>query len=151
MEEKAKTVNVSDLLAGFISGQPYGTVIRYQDIEAITGLKRKTQRYYNTVSRAKKSVEAVGKAIKYIGGGDYQVIHPGDYATEYVREVRIAKNHVRHGEKLLKAAPVNDMTQEERSVYNNVSDFHARLSAQISGNYVEVKRLVGKKPHPFSV
>lgn len=150
MEEIKKTVNIGEALAEFISEKDYGTIIRYQDIEYITKLPRKTQKYYNAIYKAKKIAEANGKAIKSIGGGDYQVIYPGDYAKEYVREVRIARNHIKHGEKVLVAAPVNDMSAEERSTYNNVCDFHARMQAQINGNFVEVKRLVGKRHHPLS-
>lgn len=150
MEESNKTVNISEELAEFIASNDYGTIIHYQDIEHVTRLRYKTQKYYNTIQKAKKLTEASGKAIKSIGGGDYQVIYPGDYAKEYVREVRIARNHVKHGEKLLNSAPVKDMSIEERGTYNNVCDFHARMQAQISGNYVEVKRLVSKRAHPFS-
>lgn len=150
MEEVKKTVNIGEALAEFISGKDYGSIIRYQDIEYVTKLPRKTQKYYNAIYKAKKLAEASGKAIKAIGGGDYQVIYPGDYAREYVREVRIARGHIKHGEKLLTSAPVNDMSLEERGTYNNVCDFHARMQAQISGNYVEVKRLVSKRAHPFA-
>ena len=152
MEETRKTVNVSELLADYISEQNYGTIIRYQDIEEITKTRRGTKRYWSTVNKTKNMLLSTGKAIKAIwGSGDYQVIYPGDYSGEYAREVRIARGHVKRGEKILRGAPVNDMTAEERRVYNDVTDFHVRLQAQINGNYVEVRRLTGKRPHPFAI
>jgi hypothetical protein len=66
-----------------------------------------------------------------------------------VREIKIAKNHVKRGNKILKGAPVNDMSIEERRVFNDVSDFNERMQAQLMGNYVEVKRLAGKS-HPLA-
>ena len=152
MEEIKKTVNVADALAEFISDQNYGSIIRYQDIEDIIKIRKGTRRYYSTIDKAKSILISSGKAIKAIwGSGDYQVIYPGDYSKEYVREIRIARNRIKHGEKILKGAPVNDMSAEERHEYNDVTDFHVRMQAQINGNYVEVKRLVGKRAHPFAI
>lgn len=149
MQEREKTVSRADVLANLIIDMEYGTVIHYQDIESVVKQPRKTQKYYNAIQKAKKLAESEGKAIKPIGGGDYQVIYPGDYAKEYVREIRIAKNRIKHGDRILKAAPVGEMTSSERSTYNNVCDFNARMQAQFSGNYVEVRSLVGKRKHPF--
>lgn len=147
---EAKTVNVSQALADRICELPYGTIVHYQEIEQITEQKRKTQRYYSEIFKAKKLLVARGKAIKPIGGGDYQVLYPGDYSGAYVREVKIAKNHVKRGAKILKGAPVNDMSTEERKVFNDVSDFNMRMQAQLAGNYVEVKRLTTGREHPLA-
>jgi hypothetical protein len=147
MEEK--TIAVWNKLADFISKMAYGDIIHYQDIQSITGLKRGETRYYQAISKAKKILESRGRAIQHIGGGDYQLLYPGDYSGAYVREIKIAKNHVKRGNKILKGAPVNDMSTEERRVFNDVSDFNERMQAQLMGNYVEVKRLTGK-PHPLA-
>lgn len=147
MEEK--TIAVWNKLADFISEKAYGDIIHYQDIQSITGLKRGETRYYQAISKAKKILESRGRAIQHIGGGDYQLLYPGDYSGAYVREIKIAKNHVKRGNKILKGAPVNDMSTEERRVFNDVSDFNERMQAQIMGNYVEVKRLT-RKSHPLA-
>lgn len=145
-----KTVNVSDALANYISKLPYGSIVHYQEIEQVTGRERKTQQYYNAIFKAKKILVAQGKAIKPIGGGDYQVLYPGDYSGAYVREVKIAKRHVSRGAKYLKGAPVNEMSSEERRVFNDVSDFNTRMQAQLAGGYVEVKRLAAHREHPLA-
>ena len=147
MEEK--TIAVWNKLADFISKMKYGDIIHYQDIQSITGLKRGETRYYQAISKAKKILESRCRAIQHIGGGDYQLLYPGDYSGAYVREIKIAKNHVKRGNKILKGAPVNDMSTEERRVFNDVSDFNERMQAQLMGNYVEVKRLTGKS-HPLA-
>lgn len=146
MEEK--TINFGESLADYISEMEYGTVIQYQEIERVLKERRGSQRYYRFISKAKAILEERGKMIKPIGEGSYQILYPGDYTTAYAREVRIARNHVNHGGKIIKGAPVNDMSIDERQQLNNVSDFHARLEAQTYGHYVEVHRLV-KKPHPL--
>ena len=149
--ETEKTVNKGKALAEYISSFDYGTVIHYQDIEMITKEKRGASRYYNSIYKAKSILESNGKAIKSIGGGDYQIIYPGDYSGAYVRQVRLAKTRIKRGGKIIRNAPVNDMSDEERQTFNHVSDFHAQLNAKLIGSYVEVKRLASKKDHPFAV
>ena len=148
MEEK-KTINYGEALADFVSEQEYGAIIHYQDIERVTRERYGTQRYYRFIARAKKLLEDRGKMMQSIGGKDYQVLYPGDYSGAYAREVKLAKKRIKHGGKIIKGAPVNDMTVEERQTFNNISDFHTRLEAQTVGNYVEVKRLVGKRKNPL--
>ena len=149
--EENRTVNRGKALAEYISSFDYGTIIHYQDIEMIVKEKRGVARYYNAIAKAKSVLENSGKAIKSIGGGDYQIIYPGDYSTAYARQVRLAKTRIKHGGKILKGAPVNDMSTEERQSFNHVSDFHAQLDARLVGSYVEVKQLTAKKPHPLAV
>ena len=148
MEEK--TISFGEKLADFITEMEYGAIIHYQDIESVIDEEYGTPRYYRFIAKAKKILESRGKMIKPIGGKDYQILYPGDYSKAYVREVKIAQRRIRHGGKIIKGAPVNDMTAEERQAFNNVSDFHVRLEAQAHGSYVEVKRLVGRKQHPFT-
>lgn len=149
MEEIKRSVNIGESLADYISSQEYGTIIRFQDIEIITKEKRKTPRYYNAISKAKKILEERGKVIQHIGGGDYQVIFPGDYTNAYIREIRLANGKIKHGGKILQNAPVNDMNSVERQEYRNVSDFNTKLSASLQGSFVEVKRLADHKKHPY--
>lgn len=146
MEEQRKTVNIGEKLADYIEGLDYGTVIHYQDVENVTGERRKTQRYYAAIAKAKKLLVERGKVIKLIGGGDYQVLYPGDYSSAYSREIRLARKRVKRGGKILDNAPVKDMTMEELRTFNNISDFHKRLDASISGSFVEVKRLQSRHP-----
>ena len=146
---QARTVYIGELLADYICGLNYGTIIHYQDIEKVIGLKYKDRRYYAAIAKARNILREKGKEIKSIGkNGDYQVLYPGDYAGAYVREVRVANNHIKRGKKILNGAPVSDMTIEERTEFRNVSDFHTRLEASICGQFVEVKRLTDKK-HPL--
>lgn len=148
MEFEKKTVNVGELLAEYIGSLNYGDTIHAQTIEEVTKERYGTQRYYNTITKAKKILESKGKAIMNISKGTYQVLYPGDYSGAYCREIRLARKHVKHGSKILKGAPVNDMSTEERKTFNDVADFHYRMEAQMSGCYVEVKRLSDKR-HPL--
>lgn len=135
-------------LANYIAPRAYGDVIHRQEIETVTEERWKTQRYYAAVNQAKRLLERQGKMIVSIGSGDYRVIYPGDYTAEYAREVRKAGRRLKHGDKILKHAPVKDMTEDEQQTYNRVYDFNARLSASFAGSTTEVKRLTGKK-HPL--
>lgn len=146
---EGKTVNYGELLADYISGQKYGTIIHYQEIEGVLKLRRGDQRYYNYIAKAKRLLEARGKMIKSIGKGDYQVLYPGDYTKAYAREVRLARGKIKHGGKIIQGAPVNDMDSVELQEYNRVQDFHASMEAHICGQFVTVKRLTARN-HPFS-
>lgn len=141
-----KTINRGGILADLIEPKKYGELIHYQEIEQAIGESRGTQRYYSAIAKAKKLLEERGKMIVRIGGGDYQVAYPGDYTEQYAREVRLAGKRIKHGGKILKAAPVKDMTQDEMQTYINVSDFHQRMSASISGANVEIKKLTRNNP-----
>jgi len=145
MEEATKTVNRGEAFADFVSGLDYGTIIHYQDIEKVTRERRGTSRYYTSIYKAKSILEDRGKAIKPIGGGDYQVLYPGDYSSAYAREIKCARNRIKHGGKILTGAPVNDMTTAELQIHNRVLDFHNAVEARICGDYVTVKRLSDKR------
>lgn len=135
-------------LSKFIERREYGEIIRYQDIESITGAKRGTPPYYNAISKAKKILEWHGKAIIHISGGDYQIIYPGDYTELYADKVKQAKRRIMRGKVILENAPVKDMDEFELADYNRVNDFNVRVTAMINGCVVEVKQLTSRK-HPF--
>lgn len=149
MKNERKSVNKGTILAESILDRNYGEIVRFQEIERIINERRGTQKYYQAIQKAKKILEENGKIIQHISGGDYQVIYPGDYATAYTREIRLANKRVKHGGSILAHAPVNDMTVGEKQIYDRVSDFHATMQARMSGSTVEVKKLAN--PHPFSL
>lgn len=148
--EVTNTINYGEALADFISEHEYGTIIHYQEIERVTKERRRSQRYYMYIARAKKLLEARGKMIKHVGGGDYQVLYPGDYSNAYARDVRLAKGRIKHGGRIIKYAPVNDMSTAELQEFNRVSDFHVGLEARIYGDFVTVKRLTDRSNHPLA-
>lgn len=146
-----KTVNKGSALADYIRPRSYGDIIRYQEIEQVTGEKRGSQRYYSAVAKAKKLLEASGKMIQRLSGGDYQILYPGDYAEAAAREVRLANRRIKHGSKILDVAPLNDMSAEERAVHNRMRDGYAVLQARMNGAVVEVKTLTGQRKHPLAL
>lgn len=144
----SKTIRSWESLAEYIANRAYGEIVRYQEIETVTGERRRTSKYYNAISKAKKLLEEQGKMIVSIEGGDYRIIYPGDYTKEYAGEVKKAQSRLKHGIRILKGAPVKDMSEDEQQIYQRVYDFNARLSASFAGSVTEVKRLTGKK-HPM--
>lgn len=143
---KSRTIAKGEALAEHIMPMKYGDIVRHQDIEEIVEERRGDQRYYAAISKAKRILEENGKMIVRFGGGDYQVAYPGDYSKQYAREIRLANQRVKHGAEILRGAPIKDMTLEEVTTFNNVSDFHQRISASLSGSTVEVRKLVRKNP-----
>lgn len=149
-DSDSRTINAGQALADYIAELDYGSVIHYQEIEQIIHRKWKTNLYYRDISKAKHILEKKGKAIAPIGGGDYQVLYPGDYSGAYANQVKLASRRIKRGGQILEGAPVNDMSQEERMTFNNVYDFHKRVESRLAGEYVEVERLAQKK-HPFAI
>lgn len=149
--ENRKTIDIAKALAEHIAESDFGTIIHHQEIENITGRKRGTSLYYNAISKAKVLLEEKGKAIQPIGGGDYQILYPGDYSSAYARQVKLANKRIKRGGHILEGAPLQHMTSEERSAFNNVYDFHKRLESRLAGEYVEVEQLAVPKKHPFAV
>lgn len=147
--EEVKTINYGEQLADYISGKDYGVVVHYQEIENVVRERRGSQKYYNYIAKAKRLLEERGKMMKSIGRGDYQILYPGDYSKAYAREVRLARGRIKHGGKIIKGAPVNDMSVAELQEYNRVSDFHIGLEAKICGEFVTVKRLTNRT-HPLA-
>lgn len=143
-----KTIRSYERLAEYISAKGYGDIIHYQEIETVTGERRKSPKYYNAISKAKKLLEDSGKMIVSVEGGDYRVIYPGDYSKEYTSEIKKAHNRLKHGQRILDGAPVKDMSEDELQTYNHVRDFNTRLTASFAGSVTEVKRLTGKQ-HPM--
>lgn len=143
-----KTTDRAKALAEYIVSKGYGTIIHYQEIEGVINERRGTSRYYSSIAAAKKELESMGKAVKPIGGGDYQILYPGDYSGAYCREVRLANKRIKHGGKILEGAPTTDMAPEELVSFNKVRDFHVSLQARMAGSVVEVKGLTNK-PHPM--
>lgn len=149
-ENDSRTINAGQALADHIATLNYGSIIHYQEIEQIIHRKWKTHLYYRDISKAKHILEKKGKAIAPIGGGDYQVLYPGDYSGAYANQVKLASRRIKRGGQILEGAPVNDMSPEERMTFNNVYDFHKRVESRLAGEYVEVERLAQKK-HPFAI
>ena len=148
--DEVKTISAGKALAERLKEKDFGEIVQRQEIEEVTGTRWKTSRYYGAISKANDILTEEGKRIAPTGkGGDYQILYPGDYSDAYVQEIKRAKKCVTRGDKIIRGAPVNQMTADERQRYNNVADFHNRMQAQISGSYVEVKRLAGKKMHPL--
>jgi len=146
-----KTINSGQALADYIAPLEYGTVIHYQEIEQITKRKWGTGLYYRDIAKAKYLLEAKGKAIAPIGGKDYQVLYPGDYAAAYANQVKLARKRIKRGGHILEGAPVKDMSPGDRSAFNAVYDFHKRMEASIAGSYVEVVTLTEKKKSPMAL
>ena len=143
-----RTAYKETALSKFIERRDYGEIIRYQDIESITGAKRGTPQYHNAITKAKKILERHGKAIIYFSCGDYKIIYPGDYTSLYADKVNQAKRRIIRGKTILDNAPTKDMSETELTDYNRVNDFNVRITAMISGCVVEVRQLVEHK-HPF--
>lgn len=87
--------------------------------------------------------------IKSIRKSGYQVVEPDDYTAHSVRQVVAGAKKIDSGVKIMRHAPVSNMTPEGVESYNRVNDRLQILQASITGAKVELKLLGARRPHPL--
>lgn len=130
-----------DSLVKAVEGRDYGDILYLQEIGGIIGQKYGTSAYSDILQAARKRLIASGHMIVNVRGIGYKVCAPDSYTGEGVRYVRQGARRIDHGAKILRYAPVNDMTPNAREVHNRVSDRMLRLQAAMAGASVEIHML----------
>ena len=143
-QERIKTV------VDYIANLPYGEIITHDKLAYIADVKQKSQDYRDIMFRAAKRLIDHGHIIKNIRGVGYQVIDPDDYSALSVKHAVRGAKLIDKGVKVMRNAPVSDMTQEGRTRYNAVNDRLTILQAAVTGAKVEITMLESKRPHPLA-
>lgn len=136
-------------LSEYIMTKNYGDIIYHQEIAEQIGEHMNTPRYFSTVTAAKKALLEAGRMIKSVRRSGYQVVVPDDYTAHAVQHVVDAGKKIDRGAKIMRIAPVSNMTPEGVESYNRVNDRLQILQASITGAKVELKMLGARRPHPL--
>lgn len=136
-------------LSEYIMAKNYGDIIYHQEISEQIGERMNTPRYFSTITAAKKVLLESGRMIKSIRKSGYQVVKPDDYTVHSVRQVVAGAKKIDDGVKIMRHAPVGNMTPEGVESYNRVNDRLQILQASITGAKVELKMLGTQRPHPL--
>lgn len=136
-------------LAEYIMAKNYGDIIYHQEIAEQIGEKANTSRYFSTVTKTKKVLLDSGRMIKSVRKSGYQVVDPDDYTTHSVRQVVAGAKKIDNGVRIMRHAPVRDMTPEGLESYNRVNDRLQILQASMTGAKVELKMLGARRQHPL--
>lgn len=134
-----------------IIGHKYGETISHFDIADLIKEKHGSQQYRSIVNAAQKKCVELGKMVESVRGYGYRVVNPDDYTVQSVRHVTAGARRIDKGTKILRCAPVNDMTQEGRETYNRVTDRMQILQAAMTGAKVEIRMLSAERVHPLSL
>lgn len=149
MNELIKNKRKSEILAEAFATMKYGDVLKHEGISDVIDEPYPSGKYMSIVQSAKKVLlRDYGKALESIHGDGYRVIEPDDFVKKSLTHYKRGFKEFQKGSNLLEHAPINDMTQEGREIYNRVNDRATILHASIKGAVVELKTL-GEKRHPF--
>lgn len=136
-------------LSEYIMAKNYGDIIYHQEIAEQIGERMNTPRYFSTVTAAKKVLLESGRMIKSVRKSGYQVVEPDDYTVHSVQQVVAGAKKIDSGVKIMRHAPVSDMTPEGAESFNRVNDRLQILQASITGAKVELKMLEARRPNPL--
>lgn len=87
--------------------------------------------------------------IESIRKSGYQVVEPDKYTDVAAGQVNAGARRIDHGSKIMRVAPVKDMSQSGVESYNLVNDRLHILQAAMTGSKVEITMLSKKREHPM--
>lgn len=138
-------------LVNYIMNKEYGDIIYHQEIASLLGMQYGSHQYRSTVNAAKKKLLEAGKMIDCVRKSGYKVLEPDNYTDSSVKEVVAGARRIDKGAKIMRHAPVKDMSSVGLESYNRVNDRLHILQAAIAGSKVEITMLSQKREHPLSI
>lgn len=151
MNEIIENKKKSEILAEEISKLDYGSVITHKQISLLIEEDYPSNKYTSTIAKAKKIIlKKYNKTIQNIVGDGYRVVSPDDFVQQSLKHYKRGFNEMKKGHDTLAYAPIQDMTEEGRAVYQRFHDRAIILQASMKGVAVELKTL-GEKRNPFAL
>lgn len=134
-----------------VLSKEYGDIIPHAELLASIQERKSSNTYRDAVHAAAKRCMNAGKMIESIRGVGYRVINPDDYTGQSAKCIMSGVRKIDKGTKILLNAPVQDMTQDGRELYNRVTDRMRILQAAMHGAQVEIRMLGAGRPHPLAI
>ena len=145
-----KQDKIKALVEAFIN-ESYGITIEHWKIAGIIHEQAGSPQYRQIVDRAKRELLDSGKMIASVHGVGYRVVNPDEYTDQSAKCVVSGARRIDKGVRILKNAPVKDMTQSGVQRYNTIADRMQILQAAVCGAKVEIKMLNAKREHPLQI
>lgn len=127
----------------------YGETLEHFRIAALIEEGVNTSEYRYIVRKAQKRLLECGKMIANVKGTGYRVVCPDEYSFQSSKCVIAGARRIDHGAKIMRNAPVKDMSLEGRQTYNSISDRMRILQAAMTGAKVEINMLSSKRENPL--
>lgn len=134
----------------YIANRPYGETITHDEIAEISETKKDTRDYWYLMSKVQKKLVDHGHIVTNVRGIGYRVVDPDDYSAVSVNHAVKGAKLIDKGVKVLRNAPLSDMSDIGRQRYNTVNDRMVILQAAVTGAKVEITMLESKRPHPLA-
>lgn len=136
-------------LAEYIMSKNYGDIIYHQEIAEQIKEQPNTPKYFSAITGAKRLLLDSGKMIESVRKSGYRVVEPDDYTIHSIRQVVAGARRIDSGVKIMRHAPIANMTPEGIESYNRVNDRIQILQASMTGAKVELKMLGTRRQHPL--
>lgn len=145
-----KNEKVQKLVEAFLDKE-YGVTLHHWEIAHIVQENERSNEYRSIVNKASKKLLDCGKMIENIRGVGYRVVAPDEYSNQSARCVVSGARRINKGAKIIRNAPVKDMTQDGVQAYNTIADKMRILQAAVAGAKVEINMLSNKRKNPLTV
>ena len=132
----------------FMKNRSYGDSVTHEGIAKYLKVEPQTPIYYQAMQKIKTECLSSGKMLQSVQKIGYRIAEPDDYSEAALREVKNGSRRLSYAAKIIRYAPVNRMTDEGRSVFNQVSGTYTALNAQLKGGVIELTLL--QKKHPLA-
>lgn len=134
-----------------IMGRGYGKTLSHEEIAFILGEREGSTQYRSLVSSVQKKLIESGKMIENVRGVGYRIIYPDEYTGQSVKCVMSGARKIDSGAKMLRYAPVKDMTVLGAQEYHRTADRMAILQAAVAGARVELSMLSNRRKNPLEI
>lgn len=139
-----------DNLVNSIMEMPYGTILNHDDIARLLDVTYGSRQYRDLVYRASQILLERGKHITNVKCVGYVIQEPDSYTGAAVKKISAGKRQLESASKILRYAPVSDMSPEAQVAHRNVTDRTAMLFAAMSGAVTEVKLLANRRQYTIA-
>lgn len=133
----------------YLASAEYGDTITHNRLAEIAGVREGSEAYRNIMARVQKKMLDHGHAVENVRGVGYRVLDPDDYSGVSVRLAVSGARRIDRGVKVLRNAPLQDMSADGRARYNTVNDRMMILQAAVTGAKVEITMLESKRKNPL--
>jgi hypothetical protein len=120
----------------------YGSTIRHEDIEAISGLSRARDhhRYFNQIKKAKKHLlRDYGRKLRAIPDKGYELVNPNEFVKESRREVIRGTRRIREAGDTLAYVPQERLSPVENRMVADAASKTGMLLAFATGTLAKTK------------
>lgn len=136
-------------LVNQITNMEYDKILTHQELAYLLDVSYKSRQYRDYMVKIKKELLERGKALQTVYKTGYRIANPDNYSDMAINQYKLGFNRLSKGEKILKYAPVKDMSKQGIDTYRQVADRANQLHANLAGGVVELQLLNRKKAHPL--